>query len=318
MTSDVSGVSAIRSTLVQHIELWQLAEDGQSMLLQDHARIRGSVADSAASERRVRLGEGIAGMAWNQRNAIILQEDPSELLQRIGTQNGLELTALIAFPVMRGQDVLSVVVLGISDGPGAFEVWSRDDRDELSISASYYSGLRSLEFISRFVRFPKGAGLPGKVWKTGQPGLAPDLVNSPTFMRSFDPNETQLSTGLGLPVGSVAGHADSILVLLSSHDKPIASLFEIWAPDSSIDDSQEFRCVSADGNTMSADGVTPERSCHAAVRSAWQTGRAVFSTDCSPVRPVRNAAVDFLPIRAILAIPIYRGPELAAVVTMRF
>ena len=139
-------------------------------------------------------------MAWNQRSAVILQEAPSELLQRISTQNGLELTALIAYPIIHGHDVLSVVVLGIGCGPGAFEVWSRDDRDELSISASYYSGLKSLEFISRYVRFPKGAGLPGVVWKSRQPKLVVNLAKSPDFMRSFDSGETQPDTGLGLPV----------------------------------------------------------------------------------------------------------------------
>ena len=142
-------VSANQATLVQYIEVWHRADDGQTLQLRHAARLRGRVTNSGSSDRSVRIGDGIAGMAWNQRRAVILQEAPSELLQRIGTQNGLELIALIAYPIMRGHDVLGVVVFGISDGPGAFEVWSRDDRDELSISASYYSGLKSLEFMSR-------------------------------------------------------------------------------------------------------------------------------------------------------------------------
>ena len=135
MNDAVLNVAAAHPTLVRYIEVWHLADDGQTMRLQSQARLRGSVVDSSTSERHVSSGEGLAGMAWNQRSAVILQEAPSELLQRISTQNGLELTALIAYPIIHGHDVLSVVVLGIGCGPGAFEVWSRDDRDELSISA---------------------------------------------------------------------------------------------------------------------------------------------------------------------------------------
>jgi hypothetical protein len=222
MKGSTSGTVPTHSTLVQYIEVWDAETDGQSMRLQRHARLRGNVVDSDTSDLRVRCGEGLAGMAWNQRHAIILQEAPSGLLQRIGTKNGLELTALIAYPVIRGHEVLSVIVFGISAGPGAIEVWSRDDRDELSISAGYYSGLKSFEFISRHVRFPKGAGLPGSVWKTGQPRLARDLAHSAGFMRSFAADETELHTGLGLPVGTSAGNSESILLLLSSNVKPIA------------------------------------------------------------------------------------------------
>ena len=307
MTGVVSAVSANRTTWVQYIEVWHLADDGQTMRLQHHARLRGRVVDSGTSDRSVRTGDGIAGMAWNQRRAVILQEAPSELLQRIGIQNGLELIALIAYPIMHGHDVLSVVVLGIGDGPGAFEVWSRDDRDELSISASYYSGLKSLEFMSRYVRFPKGAGLPGTVWKTGLPKLAANLAHNASFMRSFETDETELKTGLGLPVGSSAGHSDSILLLLSSQAVPIGKAFEIWTPCSMAHASNEFQCVAADWSEMVEDETQPSVKCQESVLAAWTTGRPVFSTETnSPL------------FRARLAVPIYRSTEKVAVVLFVF
>ncbi len=300
-------VSANQATLVQYIEVWHLADDGQTMHLRQHARLRGSVVDSGTSERRIRMGDGIAGMAWNQRRAVILQEAPSELLQRIGTRNGLELIALIAYPIMRGHDVLSVVVFGIRAGPGAFEVWSRDDRDELSISASYYSGLKSLEFMSRYVRFPKGAGLPGTVWKTGLPKLAPDLGHNPNFMRSCDADETELNIGLGLPVGSAAGHAESILLLLSSQAAPIALAFEIWTPGTVTEDSTEFQCIAADWSTVFEDAARPPVECHDTLLTAWTTGLPVFSTE-----------FELLTACAMLAVPVYRGTEQVAVVLFFF
>ena len=300
-------VSANQATLVQYIEVWHLADDGQMLQLRHGACLRGRVTDSGSSNRSVRIGDGIAGMAWNQRRAVILQEAPSELLQRIGTQNGLELIALIAYPIMRGHDVLGVVVFGISDGPGAFEVWSRDDRDELSISASYYSGLKSLEFMSRYVRFPKGAGLPGTVWKTGLPKLAPDLGHNANFMRSCHADEAELNTGLGLPVGSAAGHAESILLLLSTQSAPIALAFEIWTPGVVTDDSTEFQCISADWTAVVEDGERPAIESHVTLLSAWQTGLPVFSTE-----------FESLFVRAMLAVPVYRGTARVAVVLFLF
>lgn len=312
--------AASLATLVQYIEVWSLADDGQSMIRLHQVRLRGNEVDGNNTERRVKNGEGLAGMAWNQRHAIILQEAPSSLLERIGAQNGLELTALIAYPVMKGHDVLSVVVFGISDGPGAMEVWSRDDRDELSISASYYSGLKSVEFMSRFVRFPKGAGLPGAVWKTGQPKLAVELPHNPDFMRTFTTDEAVLHTGLGLPVGSAAGHCDSILLLLSSYEKPIANAFEIWLPTAIEDPSTQFRCVAADWNAVQTNGTTVVGSvtCDPIVAAALRSGRPEFSTDADASFSARTTSADLNGLRAVLAIPVYKGLEKFGVVVVVF
>jgi hypothetical protein len=318
MNGVVLNVAAAQTTLIQYIEVWHLADDGKTMRLQSYARLRGSVVDSGTSDRQIRSGEGIAGMAWNQRHAIILQEAPSELLQRIGTQNGLELTALIAYPVMRGQAVSGVVVLGISEGPGACEIWSRDDRDELSISASYYSGLKSLEFISRYVRFPKGAGLPGTVWKSGEPRLAIDLMNSPAFMRSCDADETQLNTGLGLPVGSTAGNSDSVLLLLSSHAMPIANVVEIWSPVDPSAENVEFQCSAADWSAVAECNMQSPLNCHPAAGTAWSTGRPVLSTQVPQIRLQRDTEIHSPTLRAVLAVPVCRGTDQLAVVVLMF
>jgi hypothetical protein len=313
MTGSTSRSMQKHSTLVQYIEVWNAEADGQTMRLIRHARLRGNVVDSDTSEQRIRCGEGLAGMAWHQRHAIILQEAPSELLQRIGSKNGLELAALISYPVMKGQEVLSVIVLGISAGPGAFEVWSRDDRDELSISASYYSGLKSFEFISRHVKFPKGAGLPGTVWKSGQPKLAQDLAHSAGFMRSFAADETELNTGLGLPVGSSAGNSESILLLLSSNTKPFAAGFEIWQPQAfATADAPHLIRSEVDWNAF-APGFASKTD--TLVAETWASGLPVFKTSQSTDGSVFDREEV---VRAWLAIPVYRGVEKTAVVLFGF
>ena len=318
MTSAPSGTQATHATLIHYIEVWTVQPDGQSMQLASCCRLRGSLVDSESPERSVRNGEGLAGMAWNQRHAIILQEAPSELLDRIGAKNGMELAALIAYPVMKGQSVLSVIVFGVSSGPGAFEVWSRDDRDELSISASYYSGLKSFEFISRHVKFPKGAGLPGAVWKTGQPRLASDLPRSAGFMRSFAADETELNTGLGLPVGSAAGHSDSILLLLSSHSKPIAVGFEIWQPQASSNTAAEapnLTRTAADWSVLTSNRV-PKTD--AIIVETWTSGLPVFNTSSSSGASAADAIDGEELLRVFLSIPVYRGVEKVAVVLFGF
>jgi hypothetical protein len=325
MTHSAQRTSAM-STLVQCVEVWDVDALGSSLQLTGHVRFRGNLMDFESPGRSVQSGEGLAGMAWHQRHAIILQESPSELLEQLGARNGLELSALVAFPIMRGQDVLSVLVLGISPGPGAFEVWSRDDRDELSISASYYSGLKSFELISRHVRFPKGAGLPGSVWKTGRSQLACNLVHSHGFMRSFAGDETELNTGLGLPVGSSAGNCDSVLLMLSSHAKPMARAMEVWQPgsgDHSSMDSAVLCCTAADRIGL---GGSPE-SCLATgcisgakdvISAAWDSGRPILTASTEPGVSSRTAAEDGVAPRVFLAVPIYRSTERAGVVLMVF
>lgn len=333
--------------LIQYVEVWIMDEDGQSLQLQGHGRIRGSAEESFSSVVRLRNGEGPAGMAWHQRRAIILQEAPSELLKRMGTKNGVELSAMIAFPVLHGQQVRGVVVLGIGVGPGAFEVWNRDDRDELSVSAGYYSGLKKFEFISRFVRFPKGAGLPGSVWKSGDAGIATDLPRNDRFMRSFAADDAELHTGLGLPVGTFGGHSESVLVLLSSHAKPIANVFEIWKPEATRSGAASEPCLRMSQSDYSAltagvpaeSSVAPtvdqplrrlesaihvsfapssEASCDSAIADCWNTGLPVFSSDLAASLASRHIIAGELGLQAFLAVPVFRGTERTAVVVMLF
>ena len=345
-STTISSAKAIHP-LVQYVEVWNMDEDGQSLLLHGHGRVRGGLMESDSTVVRLKDGEGPAGMAWHQRRAIILQEAPSELLKRTGLKNGVELSALIAFPVLQGQQVRAVVVMGIGHGPGAFEVWNRDDRDELSVSAGYYSGLKKFEFISRFVRFPKGAGLPGSVWKSGDAGIATDLPQNDRFMRSFAADDAELNTGLGLPVGTFGGHSESVLVLLSSHSKPIANAFEIWRPRSAHSGAASEACLritQSDYSALTA-GIPAESSaaptvdqplrrlelatldsripsmaapCDSAITDCWNSGLPVFSTDLAASLASRHEIAGELGLRALLAIPVFRGIDRNSVVVMLF
>lgn len=134
---------------------------------------------------------------------------------------------MIAIPVYCEFTLLNVIVIGFDSGNSGLEIWTRDDRDELSISGSYYDGLASFEFISRYVRFPKGAGLPGSCWKTGRPRIIENPSKDPDFIRSFDRDPTEPVQCVGLPISREYGFPASILLLLSDIERPLAKRIDI-------------------------------------------------------------------------------------------
>ncbi len=214
-------------TLIRYVEIWTPNEDvtrlnrvacravGAAEILDSDEPNYGGVAS-------VTSGEGLAGRAWHQKSATILQEDPSELLDKISRDCGTSLTAVVAIPVFRQHEIRGVVVLGLGEGFGGAEIWNRDDRYELAVSVAHYVGLPSFEFITRYTRFPKGAGVPGQVWESGTPQLLRNLNGSGAFIRSFGNDPARISEVVGLPIGSSHGFADSVLLLLSSEQTPLA------------------------------------------------------------------------------------------------
>ncbi len=314
------------ATLVQSIEVWSLADDGETMRLDDEVHWEEGASIRPVAERSVRSGEGMVGMAWKQRDAIILNEGDSVARNYSFAADTRKPEAWVAYPVLVGHDVQQVIVLGIAPGPGAFELWSRDDRDEVSVSASYYVGLKSFEFISRYVRFPRGAGLPGTVWKTGQPKLVSNLSQSPGFMRSFAADETELNIGLGLPIGGSTGTSGAVLLLLSSPAKPIAVGFEIWQPmpaagavaNRSPGDGSGMTRVAADWTSFNV-GQSPVGTSSATadiVAQACRTSRPVLTaaTSGASTSATRSGGV----LRALLAMPVFESRELTAVVVLAF
>ena len=191
MTTEPPTMTSESLTLINYVEVWTLPEndDGASAeFLQlshayaiDHDRTR-----AVSTSGKNKLGEGVAGSAWKQHGPVILQGENSAVLQHVRSNAGVPITALLAIPVYRDYHLINVIVFGVTDGNGGIEIWTRDERDELAISGSYYEGLPSFEFISQYVRFPKGAGVPGACWKDGRPRIVPQPHAAPGFIRSFD------------------------------------------------------------------------------------------------------------------------------------
>ena len=244
MTPKPSTLTSESLTLVNYVEVWTLPasedDEAQPDLQLDHAY----VIDSEQPRRldasgQNKPGEGIAGSAWKQKGPVILEGENSSVLQHVNNVSGVPIKALLAIPVYNDYTLVNVVVFGLTAGHGGVEVWSRDDRDELAINGAYYEGLESFEFISQYVRFPKGAGVPGACWRDGRPRIVSQPQLAPNFIRSFDKDPATPSLCIGLPIGREYGFAASIILLLSDADKPFARNFNLWHCESAASCEEE-------------------------------------------------------------------------------
>ena len=230
--------SSKRTALINFVEVWryqpsldEVQEDGQSGTLQCQSAFRiqnGTPVPIERSVKELAKGQQIAGSAWQQESPVILEGQSSAEIQVAAQESGVPIATMLAIPVYREFVLVDVIVIGLADGNGGIELWTRDDRDELGISGSCYRGLESFEFISRFVKFPKGAGLPGYSWKHGQPRIIDRPQTNPDFIRSFDRDPAHIERCIGLPIGREYGFPASVLLMLSDQNTPLANEMDVW------------------------------------------------------------------------------------------
>lgn len=159
---------------------------------------------------------------------------------------GEEGHATIALPVMREQECRGAIALygQATDGLcGAFEVWSRNDRGELGVADGWYPGLQRLEQVSRFIKFPRRAGLPGQVWDDRFPRVLGGLEESKHFVRVAAARSERLVSALGVPYMAKTPELDAVLLLLNTRDTPIARAMEVWSRDPA---TGRLKIISAD------------------------------------------------------------------------
>lgn len=306
-----------KDTLVRYVEVWIPTDEGNSLrLVSAQSTVAKGSQRITIQDCTVAMGEGVAGTAWEQRSAAIVSRHDAGQLDRINSRSESDLAAVLAIPVFFQQEIRGVVVIGLGDGFGAVEVWNRDDRDELAVSASHYAGLKSFEFISRYTRFPKGAGVPGRVWQSGLPYLLQNLGHSDTFIRSFGNDEADISAAIGLPIGHVRGFPDSVLLLLSSSATPLASLAELWECESlPVDESESpstriLSATNAGGDVQFDAGVTPQAWQSALLKMTVAAGQPILVTTAEAELPAGA--------RFVLSIPLFRNDTLRSVLNLMF
>jgi hypothetical protein len=182
----------------------------------------------------------------------------------------------------------------------------------------YYGTADMFEFNSRHTRFPRGYGLPGRVWKTGMPVIVKDLFNSKAFLRWEQAVEIGINRGLGIPYPHASGRS-WVMTFLSARDTPIARRFEIWVPDAGLE-VLTFHSGDCDQNTVLATDYEAARIAkgEGTIGRVWSTAipavRASIADDTSPAGRSATAAG----LNAMVAVPITSDNGLKAVVAWYF
>lgn len=269
--------------LIRYIEIWTPCQQTDGSMVLESANIihPDHLQPVELPVTNFPIGVGAIGSAVKQRGTVIFQDMPSVDLERIRNVTDIPVSAVMAFPVYFEDRLINVVALGLIDGHGAAEIWTRDDRDELSISGSFYRGLDAFEFMSQHVKFPKGAGLPGYCWKFGVPRMLDDPGGNPNFIRSFDRDPATLTSVLGLPISRTYGYPASILLMMSSQSHPFANYSAVIAVDADQpDEDTPLPAITVKCIESSSDHVTEVSWQQSAIDRVAETGRcSILSGD---------------------------------------
>jgi Rubredoxin NAD+ reductase C-terminal domain/Pyridine nucleotide-disulphide oxidoreductase len=129
----------------------------------------------------------------------------------------------------------------------------------------------------RSARFPRGYGLPGRVWKMNMPAVANDLSSFKSFLRWKEVVDIGLSHGFGIPYPPASGQSWTV-TFLSGRTTPIARRVEVWVPDA----QSEFLTFNAGSCDLGADLAKTYHSARiqkdeGPIGQAWSSGAPAVS-----------------------------------------
>lgn len=188
-------------SLIQAVEVW--LPQGEVMAV-GMAAYRGN-AELAAARAALAFsyGEGVPGAVW-AGGKLLLWKDMASPLQGSEPASLTGIDAVLGCPLFDGQRLVAVVCLLLSNrgsAPGCIEVWeAHDELDVLRLGAGYYVHCAELERVSPLIQFPRGTGLPGLTWRSGEAQVMPDLQQSNAFVRAGLAARCGLKHGIGLPI----------------------------------------------------------------------------------------------------------------------
>jgi len=320
--------SATTELLMHAAEVWIPSEDGTHLCW-----YAGEYkSDPSIAERRKHLtwaaGQGIAGKCWKDQSPAVVNGVAADLGE--GFSDSI---SAIAIPTRVDGECHAVAVLYCGIGEieqGALEVWRINDRHELGLAESAYMRLDRFSRVSKYVNFPRRAGLPGMVWANRSPKLLEGVGKSRDFMRAAGARAGGLDIGVGLPVMRSGHELDSVVILLSSEITPMAKVFEIWLPEEfeEIEKEDGFKLrvptsLKLDHGAQGEHESLKEKSQVLLHRKdgiagmVLETGlpQVVSNLEIETQRSEELAAAD---CTSGLGIPIFAGEELVAVFVMMF
>jgi hypothetical protein len=216
-------------SLVQAVELW--FPQGELMSFGVGA-YRGNVELAAARRRESSsYGEALAGAVWTG-GKVLLRKEPAD------SPEGAELLAVAGvdaalwwplFESGRLVAVLSFLLCGRSETPSCVEVWDVDELDVLKHGGGYYVHCTELERFSPLIQFPRGTGLPGLTWLSGEAQVMADVRQSNAFIRAGLAARSGLKHGIGVPIYRDR-RVVQVLGLFGAEQRPFVASAEIYHP----------------------------------------------------------------------------------------
>jgi len=272
----------------------------------------------------------VAGVLSNLTDECTLREEYRDVALQVAREglpvlitNASELpelvAAVLAFPIYRNGEIVSVVTLAASrneNALGVFEIWEpMGPYAEVGLAYGYYSRLERFQNVSSFIRFEKGAGLPGAVWANRRAAVQNDLPNHPGFLRAAGANAEDLTSAVGIPIFDDDFVAS--VVLISSAKSPLARGIEIWTYDGESFTLAEGTYPSLPVNIALTDGTRIESEA-GLPGLALRHGGACVSSDPEVYAAGREIPAVLMAHRCGLALPYYDGADLTSVVVLLF
>ncbi|TWT75846.1 hypothetical protein Pla123a_26290 [Posidoniimonas polymericola] len=302
----------LTANLVRWVEVWRPTEDG------GHLELGGTTHESGGETRcgfRYSPGQGVIGRAWESGvpvfGAATQGDFDGQFLEETPAQ-------LIAIPTVRGGECLGVALLACDDqGQAAAELWRINERNELGLAENWYSNLDRFGRISQLVKFPRRAGLPGKVWADRFPRVMGSLATSQAFVRAAGAKAEGLSTAIGIPFMKSAMDLEAVLVLLSASRTPLAKVVEVWAKEPQ---EKSLKIVSADYGPYI--DLAPEsrrrrlKLGDGVAGLVYRDLRPKLTTDLQGVEFPRGEGFQEYGMQWGLGVPVFVGDQLVAAVAM--
>ena len=222
------------SSLVEIVEVWTPDDAGHVLEfaggLYERAPEFGAISRGQCFGR----GEGLPGRVWEAARPMLMHELTGPSFVRSAAAARAGLSAALGMPLWDEDRVVAVVVFFLVRKPaqaGGIEIWHNDPRitGDMTLLDADYAGeqSQSLGAASRETYLPRGSGLPGLAWQSGQTVFMPQLAQEPRFVRSDAAQAAGLCMGLAIPCASVSVKA-YVVAMLGAASHPIAKRLESW------------------------------------------------------------------------------------------
>jgi hypothetical protein len=223
------------NNFIKATEIWIPNETQTTLTLQSGLYGENAELEAYSQNLTFAYNDGLPGKAWAKGHPIVLTNLEESFFKRTEIVMSLGLTCAIAMPIFAGEYLRAVVVFLCGDSnehAGAIEVWraTPDRVKEMELVNGYYGTMEDFAWISKSIKIMKGQGLPGGVWKSGEPVIMQNLGESATFMRAKKALKEGITTALALPAWTDESQG-YVMTFLSAKGTPIARRFEIWQPN---------------------------------------------------------------------------------------